>query len=110
MIIYYRDGFDQNIKNALTLMPYYIKTPEILPQNIILKNDLKYALIFSENKNEFPSAYYNIYGLKNNRTPHYDINCNIFNIADDRNATITKLYDNDKNYSYEYNTESMRFK
>lgn len=52
-------------------------SPEVLPYNILLGSDVRYALEFQNNKLEkeyFPSGYYNILSLKNNRNPHYEFN------------------------------------
>ena len=102
----------ENIKNiyeCFTNNPYYIQSPEVLPQNIMLNCDLRYPLTFSEEEKftllHLPSTYFNILHLKNNRTPHYNIDYTLENTTD-RNAELNDLFDDDDSYRLKINTQN----
>lgn len=113
-----------NINNCFTEVPDYSITPEILPQNSVLNQYLKYPIKFSAIKDNkyMPSAYYNIAFMKNNRDPHYNINYIINDEHDyiydykissnlditylnteDKNNKFNNLFDIDITHSYEGN-------
>jgi len=94
----------------------YIVTPQILPQNTVLNGDLRHPLYIDKSipsghfytKRSIPSSYYNIAYMKNNRTPHYNINYEInendipsaFDYIIDENFNVESTILNDKNKQY----------
>ena len=99
-----------NIFDYFNTQPYFIQTPEVFPQNVLLNSDVRYPLQYSINKyqtirneesnhneivrynrEELPSAYFNILYLKNFRNPHYEFDLTISSNIDENGKT--KLFD-----------------
>lgn len=121
----------RDIDNCFTEKQDYMTTPQILPQNVVLNGDLRYPLSINSNIDNkkfytleyIPSAYYNVAYMKNNRTPHYNINYKVndedipvydYEISDtfsidyilsgDKNTEYNKLFDIDITHSIDANT------
>ena len=113
-----------NISKMFTEEQYYANESTYIPQNVMINTPLNLT-VSGKTKQYAPTVYFNITYLKNNRNPHYNINCNIdktfpeYNISIDSksakpisissNLSGEQLLDVDITYSKELNEKRNNY-